>query len=41
MNRAFEDLFGVSGAFDGIPMAGRTDKAIVEDAAAHAGVRSI
>ena len=38
MNRAFEDLFGVSGAFDGIPMAGRTDKAIVEDAAAHAGV---
>ena len=38
MNRAFEDLFGLSGAFDGIPMAGRTDKRIVEDAAARAGL---
>jgi phosphoglycolate phosphatase len=38
MNRAFEDLFGVAGAFDGIPMAGRTDKRILEDGASHAGV---
>jgi phosphoglycolate phosphatase-like HAD superfamily hydrolase len=38
MNRAFEDLFELPGAFDGIPMAGRTDKRIVEDAAARAGV---
>jgi phosphoglycolate phosphatase len=38
MSRAFEDLFGVSGAFDYIPMAGRTDKRILEDAAARAGV---
>ena len=38
MSRAFEDLFGVSGAFDGIPMAGRTDRRILEDAAVRAGV---
>jgi phosphoglycolate phosphatase len=38
MNRAFEDLFGIPGAFDGIPMAGRTDKGILEDGAARAGV---
>jgi phosphoglycolate phosphatase len=38
MNRAFKDVFGLSGAFDGIPMAGRTDRRIVEDAAARAGV---
>jgi phosphoglycolate phosphatase len=38
MNRAFEDLFGVSGAFDAIPMAGRTDKGILEDGAARAGI---
>src|SRR5438876_1475888 len=36
MARAFEDLFGVARAFDGIPMAGRTDKSILEDAAARA-----
>ena len=40
MSRAFEDLFGVAGAFDGIPMAGRTDKGIIEDAAARAGVEA-
>lgn len=38
MNRAFDDLFGIPRAFDGIQMAGRTDKWILEDAAARAGV---
>ena len=38
MNRAFEDLFGVTGAFDGIPMAGRTDKGILQEGASRAGV---
>lgn len=38
MNRAFEDLFGIAGAFDGVEMAGRTDKWIVDDAASRAGV---
>ena len=38
MSRAFDDLFGVEGAFDGIPMAGRTDKRILEEAAARARV---
>jgi len=38
MNRAFEDLFGIANAFDGIQMAGRTDKWILSDAAARAGV---
>jgi phosphoglycolate phosphatase-like HAD superfamily hydrolase len=40
MNRAFEVLHGVAGAFDGIPMAGRTDPAILDDALVRAGVRS-
>ena len=38
MNRAFEDLFGIAGAFDSVEMAGRTDKWIVDDAASRAGV---
>src|SRR5688500_20156690 len=38
MNRAFEDVFGIAGAFDGVEMAGRTDKWIVDDAASRAGV---
>jgi phosphoglycolate phosphatase-like HAD superfamily hydrolase len=38
MDRAFEDLFGIPKAFEGIQMAGRTDKWILEDAAARAGV---
>ena len=38
MNRAFEDLFGIAGAFDGVVMAGRTDRWILNDAAARAGV---
>jgi phosphoglycolate phosphatase-like HAD superfamily hydrolase len=38
MSRAFEDTFGIARAFDGIPMAGRTDTRILETAAARAGV---
>ena len=38
MDRAFEELFGIPKAFDGIQMAGRTDKWILEDAAARSGV---
>jgi phosphoglycolate phosphatase-like HAD superfamily hydrolase len=38
MNRAFEDLFGVPAAFDGIPMAGRTDRGILEEGASRAGI---
>jgi len=34
MTRAFEEIFSISGAFQGIPMAGRTDAWIVADAAA-------
>jgi phosphoglycolate phosphatase len=32
MDRAFERLTGIPGAFRGVPMAGRTDRAIVETA---------
>jgi phosphoglycolate phosphatase-like HAD superfamily hydrolase len=39
MDRAFDDLFGIPQAFDRVQMAGRTDKAIVADAAARSGVR--
>lgn len=38
MSRAFEDVFGIAGAFDGVPMAGRTDKGILDDGASRAGV---
>ena len=38
MNRAFEDLFGISGAFASTQMAGRTDRWILDDAASRAGV---
>jgi phosphoglycolate phosphatase len=34
MSRAFEEIFAVANAFQGIPMAGRTDAWIVSDAAA-------
>ena len=40
MNRAFEDVFRVAGAFDGVPMHGRTDRRLLEDALARAGVLS-
>ena len=32
MNDAFEEVFGVAGAFDHVPMPGRTDGAILADA---------
>lgn len=38
MTRAFEDLFQVADAFNGIPMPGRTDLMILTDAAARAGI---
>ena len=38
LNRAFEALFGAAGAFDGVPVAGRTDPLLLDDAAAGAGL---
>lgn len=38
MARAFEELFGVADAFRGIPMAGRTDAWILNDAAIAHGI---
>ena len=38
LNRTFEELFGVAGAFSGIPVAGRTDLLILADALRRAGV---
>jgi phosphoglycolate phosphatase len=38
MNRAFEEAFGVAGAFTGLPLAGRTDTSIVSDAFARLGM---
>ena len=38
MGRAFEDLFAVSNAFEGIPMSGRTDTWILAQAAAAHGI---
>jgi len=38
MTRAFEDLFTVPDAFQGIPMPGRTDSWILSDAAAAHGI---
>lgn len=38
LNRAFLESFGVSEAFEGIPVAGRTDHLIFEDAVVRAGV---
>ena len=32
LNRTFEEMFGVPGAFDGMPVAGRTDLLILGDA---------
>ena len=32
MNEAFEEVFGVAGAFEHVPMPGRTDGAILKDA---------
>ncbi len=38
LNAAFQELFGVAGGFDGIPVAGRTDPLIFDDALNRAGV---
>ena len=38
LTRAFEELFGVSRGFDGIPVAGRTDELILTAALKRAGV---
>jgi len=38
MTRAFEDLYGVSNAFGGVPFNGRTDAWILSQAAANHGV---
>ena len=38
LNETFEELFGVAGGFDGIPVAGRTDPLLFEDALARHAV---
>ena len=38
MSAAFEEVFAIGNAFDGIPMAGRTDAWILNDAAAARGI---
>lgn len=40
LNRAFEDTFGVLDAFSFVPMPGRTDQAIVDEALRYARVRA-
>jgi phosphoglycolate phosphatase len=39
MTRAFEEVFGLPRAFEGVQMAGRTDRWILEEAASRAGVQ--
>jgi len=38
MSRAFEEIFAIANAFAGVPMAGRTDAWILNDAAAAHGI---
>ena len=38
LNRAFHELFGVAEGFDGVPVAGRTDRLIFEDALSRTGI---
>ena len=38
MSRAFEEVFAIANAFEGIAMAGRTDAWILSDAAAAHGI---
>ena len=38
MSAAFAALYGVAGALDGVPFAGRTDRAIVSDAFSRLGL---
>lgn len=37
LNETFEELFGLAGGFDGIPVAGRTDPLLLNDALARHG----
>ena len=37
LNQAFTDLFAIENAFEGIPVAGRTDPLLLRDATARAG----
>jgi phosphoglycolate phosphatase len=39
MARAFHELFSIPNAFEGVPMAGRTDTAILADAVRRTGIR--
>ena len=38
LNQAFLELFGTANAFDGIPVAGRTDPLLLRDATARVGI---
>src|SRR4051795_3543044 len=38
MSRAFDEIFAIANAFTGVPMAGRTDAWILNDAAAAHGI---
>ena len=38
MNRAFREMFGIVDGFTGIPVAGRTDRVIIEEALARGGL---
>ena len=38
MSRAFDEVFAIANAFEGIPMAGRTDAWILNDALAAHGI---
>ncbi len=38
MDRAFQEIYGIAGAFRGVHLAGRTDPGILADAMAQAGV---
>lgn len=38
LNQAFLELFGTANAFDGIPVAGRTDPLLLDDATARVGI---
>lgn len=40
LNRTFEEIYGVSAAFAGIPVAGRTDILILNDALDRAGIEA-
>ena len=38
LNETFEELFGIAGGFDGIPVAGRTDPLLLDEALARYGL---